>query len=99
MRFVGRRSGLCQQAIDRHLEFSVQSAAAEALRIMHPCQAGIELGSQEVEPVSGGRVVCLEEVGDRVGDVRAHGICSKCAMSRICPVRSSAQTARTGCQV
>ena len=41
-----------------------QALAAEAGRVVHPGQPGVEPGPQEVEPVHRGRIVAGQEVAD-----------------------------------
>ncbi len=61
---IGRRAGRLELAINNRLEGTGKPLPAQARRVMHPCQPGVEPGPQELEPVGCSGIVRGEELGD-----------------------------------
>jgi hypothetical protein len=66
---IVRRARRGELAVDGRLKRAGQALAAEAGRVVHPGEAGVEAGTQEVQPVHRRRVVTGEELADLAAEV------------------------------
>jgi len=72
---VARRPGGGELLVHDGLQRAGRAETAEARRVVHPRQPGVEPGAQELQPVHGGRIVVGEEGSDPFAQVIGVGGC------------------------